>query len=137
MKPRPVAATSVGGLLSSLQNEWDALMLETFQLRSTLESTRQELSQALYQHDAACRVIARLVKERDQARASLTSAQAALAQRAMTMGGSAAPAASDDADMEAGGSGGECASETDAQRSRHHFNVLYSSFRCFCRFGYD
>ena len=80
-KPRPVASLSVTGILSALQSEWDGLMLETFQLRQALDATRSELSQALYQHEAACRVIAKLVKERDIARASLTNAQSTLAQR--------------------------------------------------------
>ena len=44
-------------------------MLETFNLKKSLDVTRQQLSLALYQHDAACRVIARVVKERDEARA--------------------------------------------------------------------
>ena len=73
VKPRATANTSLPGLLSSFQNEWDALVLESFELRKVLESTRLELSHALYQHDAACRVIAKLIKERDQARSDLAS----------------------------------------------------------------
>lgn len=73
VKPRTVHATSIPGLLSLFQNEWDSLMGETFTLKKHLNDVRQELSQALYQHDAACRVIARLLKERDEARAALTS----------------------------------------------------------------
>lgn len=64
--PRPLQATSIPGVLGLLQNEWDALMLETFTLKKTLEATRQELSQVLYQHDASCRVIARLLKEKNE-----------------------------------------------------------------------
>lgn len=68
VRPRAVAAAGIPGLLGMLQNEWDELMLETYTLRQHLAATRQELSQALYQHDAACRVIARLLRERDEAR---------------------------------------------------------------------
>jgi hypothetical protein len=54
--------------LTALQNEWDALVLETFTLKQQYNSTRQELSYALYSQDAASRVIARLMRERDAAR---------------------------------------------------------------------
>jgi pre-mRNA-processing factor 19 len=73
IRPRNVATASIPGLLSTFQNEWDEVMLEVFTLKQHLDSTRKELSQALYQHDAACRVIARLMRERDEARAMLTN----------------------------------------------------------------
>ena len=47
--------------------------MEVFTLKQHLDTTRQELSQALYQHDAACRVIARLMRERDEARAMISN----------------------------------------------------------------
>jgi len=66
--PRPASATSIPALLHLFQNEWDSMMLESFALKQNNHSLRQQLSHALYKEDAATRVIARLIKERDAAR---------------------------------------------------------------------
>lgn len=72
VRPRPPTLTSIPSLLSTFQNEWDALALETYNVREQLARTREELATALYQQDAAVRVIARLTKERDEARDALS-----------------------------------------------------------------
>ncbi|KAL4068314.1 WD40-repeat-containing domain protein [Scleroderma yunnanense] len=76
--PRPPTASSIPILLQTLQNEWDALVLETFALKQQYNSTRQELSYALYAQDAASRVIARLIRERDAAREALANVKASM-----------------------------------------------------------
>jgi len=75
VRPRPASAASIPGMLSLLQSEWDAVMTETFELKSHLDTTRKQLSHALYQHDAACRVIARLLRDRDTARSQVSALQ--------------------------------------------------------------
>ena len=82
-------ATSIPGMLAVFHNEWDALISDP---GSKSHATRQELSHALYQHDAARRVIARLVKERDEARAALADAQGAPGQSRASAPGPAASA---------------------------------------------
>eukprot|EP00889_Picochlorum_renovo_P005228 jgi/Picre1/32258/NNA_007604.t1 len=72
---RPESACSVPGLLTLLQNEWDSVVLELYQTRKSLQETRQELSHALYQQDAATRVIARLIREREEYRKRLESSE--------------------------------------------------------------
>lgn len=72
--PKLPTATSIPQLLLTLQNEWDATALELFNLRKEYQELREELSSALYQNDAAKRVIAKLMIERDEAKTALEKA---------------------------------------------------------------
>lgn len=74
-KPKSLSTSGIPGLISSLQTEWDSMVLETFELRKHLENVRKQLAHGLYQHDAACRVISRLIQERDEARQALAMTQ--------------------------------------------------------------
>ncbi|KAF2666561.1 cell cycle control protein cwf8 [Microthyrium microscopicum] len=75
VNPRPPTQTSIPALLSTFQNEWDALAVESYQLKKQLAQTRQELSTALYDYEGAIRLLARVTQERDDARAALAKVQ--------------------------------------------------------------
>ena len=63
--PRSIESAGMPGLLNMMSTEWDTLMLEVYTLRKNLDDTRKELSHALYQHDAACQVILRMLEEKE------------------------------------------------------------------------
>jgi pre-mRNA-processing factor 19 len=41
VRPRPTQATSIPALVALFQNEWDALMVETYTLKQHLSHTRK------------------------------------------------------------------------------------------------
>lgn len=98
--PRAPTFTSVPSLLHTLQQEWDATMLECLELRRQSAELRQELSHALYKEDAAGRVLARVMRERDEAREALASVTATLGPDALARSGAPAAQAEGDAQME-------------------------------------
>lgn len=59
-------------------------MLESYELKQTMDQLKQELSQALYNQDAAYRVIVRLTKERNEARDALNKMRVGQVQSAPT-----------------------------------------------------
>ncbi|RHY05978.1 hypothetical protein DYB25_009967 [Aphanomyces astaci] len=71
--PPSKVTASIPSLLSSLQTEYDAHALEMFELKQHLQTTRRELSHALYQYDAACRVISRLNRDIEALKQSASS----------------------------------------------------------------
>jgi pre-mRNA-processing factor 19 len=89
--PRPPSHSSIPSLLAALQTEYDASALQLFTLKKNYDDVRMELAHALYANDAAARVVARLMAERDEARSALASISGSL--------GVAAPAAGGDAEM--------------------------------------
>lgn len=63
----PHSGSGLSSTLRQVQHDYDAVLLELFDTRQALAETRRELSVALYQNDAAVRVVARVAAERDQA----------------------------------------------------------------------
>lgn len=78
LPPRAANQTSIPALLSALQSEYDSIMLESLEIKKAFQSARAELANALYREDAATRVIARLMQERDEARQALSSIQTSI-----------------------------------------------------------
>ena len=57
---------SFPGTLKFLQDQWDTQMLEVYQLRQSLEQTRDELSLSLQENTASEQIIARTTAEKDE-----------------------------------------------------------------------
>lgn len=110
VRPRPPTLTSIPSLLGVFQEEWDALALETYTLKQNLAQTRQELSTALYQHDAAVRVIARLTRERNEAREALSK---------VSIGSSTAPTNGDAMQVDSRGLSDELVVRVDETKARY------------------
>ncbi|KAJ8680030.1 hypothetical protein QAD02_015817 [Eretmocerus hayati] len=72
-KLKPPSSSSIPSILKTLQDEYDTTMLSSFSIKQMLQMTRHELSHGLYQHDAACRAIAKLSKEAIAAREALAA----------------------------------------------------------------
>lgn len=57
---------TVPSIITSIDEEWNDLLLETYKIKHQNEELKQELSLALYQYDAACRTIGKLLTETEQ-----------------------------------------------------------------------
>jgi pre-mRNA-processing factor 19 len=71
-KPRTVSTTSLTGLFKDMQTEFNSLLVESYNLKKDVTNAKNELSHALYQYDASCRVINKLIRERDYIRDQIT-----------------------------------------------------------------
>lgn len=60
-------------MLSLFQKEWDTVLLQLNMQSQKVRDLSMQLSTSLYENDAAKRVIARLIKERDDALANVVS----------------------------------------------------------------
>jgi pre-mRNA-processing factor 19 len=69
-RPKFPQHSSLPAILQQLNGQFDEILVESWQLRQQIGQLQVELSHSLYQNDAAQRVIARLIKERDEARAA-------------------------------------------------------------------
>ncbi|GAA5833028.1 hypothetical protein JCM11251_006484 [Rhodosporidiobolus azoricus] len=124
--PRAPTFTSVPSLLHTLQQEWDSTMLECLELRRQGAELRQELSHALYKEDAAMRVLARVTRERDEAREALASVKATLGPAFSTGNGASADG---DAAMEGVEAEAEASLPVDAKQRVEETNAALSATR--------
>lgn len=63
----PSGGSKIPNTLQKIQSEWDSMVLDNFNTKRQLDEIKKEISQTLYQHEAANLVIRRLIKERDEA----------------------------------------------------------------------
>jgi pre-mRNA-processing factor 19 len=79
-KALPIDSASLPSMIQSFEQEWNRLMVDSFNVKAQLHSTKEELARALYEQEASTRLVAQLTRERDEALSEVNRLQEELAQ---------------------------------------------------------
>ena len=79
-KAIPIDSASLPGIIQSLEQEWNRLMVDSYNIKAELHAVKEELATALYEQEATTRIVAQLTRERDEALHEVTRLQEELAQ---------------------------------------------------------
>lgn len=82
---KPVGTMSIMGSLRSIQDQYNARLIEISALKKAYDGIKKDLCHALFQNDAAIRVISRLQTEKEELEAQMVQDRAKFAEEAANL----------------------------------------------------
>ena len=79
-KAMPLSTASLPALMKDFESEWSRVLVDSFNLKAQLDAVQEELARSLYEQESSTRVVAQLMRERDEALAEVSRLQEELAQ---------------------------------------------------------